>query len=350
MAETVILGAGVMGAAMALPAAHGGGSVALVGTHLDATIVAAVRAGQPHPRLKVVLPASVTAHAVEDFGAVMREPPRLLILGVASAGVDWAIDRLVEVLTAAVPVMMITKGLAPGEGCIEVLPVRVGRAVERRTGIALPMMAVGGPCIAGELASERDTSVVVTGPQAAVRTALESLAAPFYHARYSPDLIGVEICAAFKNFYALAVGAVAGRQEVEGAASNGALMNNLSSSVFAQALGELAILVTASGGKAASVYDLAGVGDLYVTCQAGRNSRMGRLLGLGLPYSRAKTEHMAADTVEGAQLALDLGPTLDAMMTAGTLAAEKMPLTRAVIDAICRDRPLTLDFASYHRG
>ncbi len=126
-------------------------------------------------------------------------------------------------------------------------------------------------------------------------------------------------------------------------------MNNLSSSVSARALCEMATLVTASGGEAASVYDLAGVGDLYVTYQAGRNSRMGRLLGLGLPYGRAKAEHMAADTVEGAQLALDLGPTLEAMMTAGTLPAAKMPLTRAVVDAICRDRPLTLDFSSYHR-
>ncbi len=61
------------------------------------------------------------------------------------------------------------------------------------------MMAVGGPCIAGELAAKRDTSVVVTGPQAAVRTALDGLAAPFYHARYSPDVIGVEICAASRT-------------------------------------------------------------------------------------------------------------------------------------------------------
>ena len=33
------------------------------------------------------------------------------------------------------------------------------------------------------------------------------------------------------------------------------------------------------GGETESVYGLAGVGDLYVTYQAGRNSRMGQLLG-----------------------------------------------------------------------
>jgi glycerol-3-phosphate dehydrogenase (NAD(P)+) len=48
---------------------------------------------------------------------------------------------------------------------------------------------------------------------------------------------------------------------------------------------------------------------------------------------------MAADTIEGAELAIAIGPTLDAMMMAGTLPAERMPLTRAIVDAICRDQP-----------
>jgi glycerol-3-phosphate dehydrogenase (NAD(P)+) len=55
--------------------------------------------------------------------------------------------------------------------------------------------------------------------------------------------------------------------------------------------------VHAAEGHQASVARLPGPGDLYVTRQAGRNCRMGRLLGLGLTYSRAK-DHMAADTVE----------------------------------------------------
>ena len=126
-------------------------------------------------------------------------------------------------------------------------------------------------------------------------------------------------------------------------------MHNLSSSVFTQALREQAVLVAQAGGDVASVYGLPGAGDLYVTCLAGRNSRMGRLLGLGMPYSRAKAEHMAEDTVEGAQLALDLVPTLEAMMASGALAAAELPLTRAVLDAVCRDQALTLDFERFHR-
>ena len=349
-ADVVILGAGVMGAAMAMPATTAGNTVALVGTPLDGAITAALQAGKPHPRLGVILPEGVSAYGPEQASAVLRDGPRLVILGVSSPGVEWAIDRLVEGLRGPVPVLMITKGLFPGGDRLEVLPARVAGQVRGRTGFDLPVMAVGGPCIASELAARRDTSVLITGPEAPVAAVLDQLSAPYYHARASSDLIGVELCAAFKNFFALAVGAVAGLLETEGEAPNGAKMFNLSSSVFTQAIREMALLIDVSGGTPATAFDLAGAGDLYVTCMAGRNSRMGRLLGLGLPYGRAKAEHMAADTVEGAQLALDLGPTLQAMMNAGTLPAARMPLTRAVLDAVCRDQPMRLAFTQFHRS
>jgi glycerol-3-phosphate dehydrogenase (NAD(P)+) len=350
MAEIVILGAGVMGAAMSLPAAHGGNRIGLVGTHLDEEIIRSVAGNGLHPKLGVTLPAAVKASQAADFANVMAARPDLLILGVSSAGVNWAIDRIAESVKTPVPVLMITKGLVPKDGSIEVLPHRVAREVEARTGLKLPVMAVGGPCIAGELAALRDTSVVITGTDRDVldRT-LGLLDAPFYHARASEDVIGVEICAAFKNFYALAVGAAAGRVERDGKASNGALMHNLSSSAFTQALAEMTLLVEALGGRAETVHGLPGAGDLYVTCQAGRNSRMGRFLGLGLNYSQAKTTHMPKDTVEGAQLALDLGPTLDAMLQSGALPAAHMPLTQAIVAAICRNAPLDLVFGRFHQ-
>lgn len=351
MPDITILGAGVMGSAMSLPAAHRGNRIHLVGTPLDEEIIRSVAGNGLHPRLGVTLPHTVKAHSWTGFGEAMGQGTDLLILGVSSAGVDWAIDRVCEVLTGPVPILMITKGLVPKDGSIEVLPHKVAREIEARTGHRVPVMAVGGPCIAGELAAGRDTSIVVTGAdRALIDRALQLLDAPFYHARPSSDVIGVELCAAFKNFYALAVGAAAGMIEREGKAANGALMHNLSSSVFTQALEEMTILVETLGGDAATVRGLPGSGDLYVTCQAGRNSRMGRLFGLGLTYSRAKAEHMANDTVEGAQLALDLGPTLDRMLASGALPADRMPLTGAIVDTVCRDRPLELAFRRFHGG
>jgi hypothetical protein len=42
-----------------------------------------------------------------------------------------------------------------------------------------------------------------------------------------------------------------------------------------------------------------------------RNERLGRLLGLDHAHSVAKRTYMATDTIKGAQLALEIGPTLD---------------------------------------
>jgi glycerol-3-phosphate dehydrogenase (NAD(P)+) len=115
---------------------------------------------------------------------------------------------------------------------------------------------------------------------------------------------------ALKNLVVMAVGAVKGQLEVVGEVPNGARMHNAAAAVFSQVLGELEHFVRALGGRFETVFGLAGAGDLFVTCQGGRNGRMGRLLGRGLRYREAKATHMPDDTVEGTELALAVGPTL----------------------------------------
>jgi glycerol-3-phosphate dehydrogenase (NAD(P)+) len=333
---------------MAVPAGALGHDVDLVGTHLDEAIVRSVAGNGWHPRLGLALPPTTRAYDWTRFPEAMAKTPDLVVLGVSSAGVGWAIDRLAETLRAPIPILMITKGLHAGGETIEALPAVVARELKARTGLEPPVFAVGGPCIAGELAARRDTRVVVTGATAeAARAAASLFGAQFYHPATSADVIGVEVCAAFKNFYALAVGAAAGRLEAEGRAENGAAMHNVAAGLFAQAIAEMATLTEALGGDPATAAGLSGAGDLYVTCLAGRNSRMGRLLGLGRGYSDAKTSDMPDDTVEGAELARALGPTLERMVAAGRLPGEKLPLMTAVLGAINHDRPLVWDFARF---
>lgn len=350
MAKIVILGAGVMGSAMSLPASAKGHSVDLVGTFLDTDSVRSVQGNGLHPRLGITLPETVAAYEWTDFASRVDDETALIILGVSSAGVTWAIEQLAGALTRPIPVLMITKGLSPENGKIEVFPSIVARELEARLSFHVPVLAVGGPCIAGELAAGRDTGVVITGHDAAlVKDIIALVDAPFYHARASGDVVGVEVCAAFKNFFALGVGWATGHLEKTGRATNGAQMHNLSASLFAQSLREMSLLSAAFGGTQASVDGLPGVGDLYVTCLAGRNSRMGRLLGLGLSYPEAKAGHMAEDTVEGAELALAVGPTLEAMWADGRLPVAKMPMSQAIIDAVCHAKPMTIDWREFHR-
>lgn len=345
MAEIAILGAGVMGSAMAMPAAAAGHRVRLVGTHLDGDVVRSIAGNGHHPGLKVAMPEDAQVLPATAFDAVMADKPDLLILGVSSAGVDWAVERIGEAVRTPIPVLMITKGLTASDRGIEVLPERVRREVKARFGLDLPVMAVGGPCIAGELAARRHTDVVMTGADPALLESTAALfAVDFYHVSRSSDVVGVEVCAAFKNFFALGVGTAAGRLEREGKGVNGALMFNPAAALFTQALAEMTVLVEALGGRRDTVAGLAGAGDLYVTCMAGRNSRMGRLLGLGHTYGEAKAGPMAGDTVEGAELARTLGPTLRLMMADGRLPATHLPLTLSILNAVCDDLPFDADW------
>jgi glycerol-3-phosphate dehydrogenase (NAD(P)+) len=338
-----------MGSALSFPLIDGGQDVALVGTHLDRDWIQAIRSTGIHPKLQSKLPEKVVAFTHDQLNDVLTDQTDLIVLGVSSAGIDWAVGQLGPLLKRPIPIILLTKGLAIREQRICVLPEIVGEALAEYGIPDTPVGAVGGPCIAGELAARRESSVAIASTDTVLLDwVLSMVAVPYYHARPSTDIIGVEVCAAFKNFYALAVGYPQGLLEQQGKADNGALMHNLAAGLFIQAVLEMTYLVEKLGGTASSVHGLAGIGDLYVTCQAGRNSRMGRLLGLGLRYSEAKTSHMAEDTVEGAELALTLGPTLEYLLQKKQLEPSSLPLAKAIIAAVCHDQYMQIPWKKFY--
>jgi glycerol-3-phosphate dehydrogenase (NAD(P)+) len=137
--------------------------------------------------------------------------------------------------------------------------------------------------------------------------------------------------------------------EKKGKASNGALMHNPAAGLFTQALTELSYIVDFLGGQSSSVLGLAGAGDLYVTCQAGRNGRLGKLLGAGLLYREAKSEYMADDTVEGAELALVIGKTLMQLIKIKKLDVSAIPLAVGIVAAVCDNQPLNIPWNMFYR-
>ena len=350
MAKIIVLGAGVMGSAFAQLLADTGNEVSLVGTHLDQDIISSVISDGTHPKLKVKLPSSIRAYSYSDLGQIMDDRLQLIVFGVNSAGIEWAVDQIGRNLEKTVPVLLLTKGLSTRNQSIQILPHVVGEGFSRYNLPEMKIAAVGGPCIAGELAARRDSSVIIAHPDAKLRDWLLGLVdAPYYHARGSTDLIGVEACAALKNFYTLAVGFAAGKLEQYGTAPNGALMHNLAAGLFTQALAEIDYFVHFLGGQTTSVLGLAGAGDLYVTCQAGRNGRMGRLLGSGLKYREAKAEHMPDDTIEGAELALAIGTTLRELLESKRIEFNAIPLALKIVEAICDNQPLQIPWDKFYR-
>jgi glycerol-3-phosphate dehydrogenase (NAD(P)+) len=337
MPKIVILGAGVMGSAFSVPLADNGHSVRLVGTHLDVDIIAALRRERFHPRLKVHLPTSVAPYAHSELGEATRGAD-LVIVAVNSAGVDWAAEKLSAIVPLDLPIVMLTKGLRGDGDTLDILP-RVLRA-QLPSSYRGQVCTVRGPSIAGELAVRRETSVVLTCPDPAVFDRLSGwLRTAYYHVWPNSDLIGVEVCAALKNLYSLGVGVVSGMLERSPGVENEAKMHNPAAALFAEALFEITHVVTAMGGHERSIWMLPGAGDFYVTCAGGRNVRMGRWMGLGLSYREAKARYMSEETVEGAETAFAIGPTVENMIKRGVLEADSLPLMRSILDMVCHDAP-----------
>lgn len=337
MANVVILGAGLMGSAFSTPLADNGHAVRLVGTHLDDEIIEELHESGVHPRLRVKLPDAVTPYTYDRLGEALAGAD-LVVVGVNSLGVDWASFMLGQTLPPDVPLLMLTKGMEGNGQQLQLLPDLLRRGLPTEMQERVQIAAIAGPSIAGELAVRRHTCVVITGKDQALLDQLAALLrTPYYHVWTNTDFVGVEVSVAMKNVYALAVGIVGGLLEKDGTGADGYVMHNLAAAIFAQGLTEMSYLVEQMGGSRETLLGLPGAGDLYVTSMGGRNGRMGRWLGLGAHYIDAKKKHMPTETIEGAELALAIGPTIEKMIYAGKLDGHRLPLLRAMIQVVCND-------------
>ena len=350
MKTVTIIGAGVMGSAMAWPFSDRGYEVRLVGTHLDSEIIESVKTKQFHPKLNISLPAKVKAYTHTELATAIGEDTDLILLGVSSAGISWALDQLSQFMKQSVPILMITKGMHAELNSLVTLPDVISNSLSEKFGTAIKIAAIAGPCIAGELAVRRQTgTVIVSHDQSFANQLCQDLETDYYHPRPSGDMIGVETCAAFKNFYAIAVGWAHGYLEQIPPVENKAKNNNAAAIIFDQAVRELLSLTKALGGKLESVWGMSGVGDLYVTCQAGRNSKLGTNLGRGLTYNQVRDGPMKGDTIEGADLGRAAAHVIKAMIADGTLTKGSMPLTLSLLSALSTETPLVMPWKNFHQ-
>jgi glycerol-3-phosphate dehydrogenase (NAD(P)+) len=348
MAVITVVGAGVMGTAITFPAADNGHEVHLIGTHLDDAIIESCRQNRYHPNLKRAIPDGVQVYTHDAVPTVVPQAD-VIVLGVNSRGVHWAAEALGAHLRPGQTTLMVTKGLeGDADGALHILPDVFAAGLPASLRDQIHYAAVGGPSIAGELAARRDTSVVFASREASILPGLRDLfATSYYHIWTSTDLIGVEVCVALKNIFALAVGLAQGKLETETPPDvAGAKMHNVAAAIFAQGLAETAYLVQKMGGSLETVFSLPGAGDLYVTSQGGRNSRMGRLLGMGMPYSSA-VEEMPDETVEGVDAVLQVIPAVDRMIGQGTFDADAMPLMQHLYQILTRNTEVALDFDQF---
>lgn len=321
--KITVLGAGFMGSALTVPASDNGHRVALWGTHLDGDIIEALRVGAPHPKLRVRLPGGVVPFAASELAAAL-DGADLVIVAVTSHGVLPILDRAHTLLRASAPLVVVSKGLVP----LRDLTVTLSAAIAA-TGRAR-CVTVGGPSKAVELARRVLTRVVYgSGDADARRHARDALQTDYYRIEESDDQIGLELCSALKNAYAIAVGLCDGLV----AAGRAEAMYNTKAALFAQALIEMARLGATVGLQPETLYALGGAGDLFVTGVAGRNRTFGELKGAGRPTAEVVAHLQARDELTEGYAAIR-----SCWRYAAERGVEDLPLLQALHRIVYEDR------------
>jgi glycerol-3-phosphate dehydrogenase (NAD(P)+) len=346
MARIAILGAGMMGSALSVPLIDRGHQLRLIGTELDAEIITALKAGAEHPTLHFPLPSSIVPfYAAELRGALAGVDA--IALGVSSAGVRWAGQALAPWLRAGVPLLMISKGLVYDGQRFAILPDILKQELPAE--LAVDPVAVGGPCIAGELARKVETCVVFTGRNTESVNAWADLArGPYYHVFTSSDAVGTEVCAALKNAYAMGIGFAGGLHEKSGGSAGSIAMHNCEAALYAQAIVEARRLLSLLGGEQESAFGLAFAGDLNVTCNGGRTGRFGRFLGRGLGRAGAISA-MNGATLECLEILETLRVGLAQLERKSSFKLGDLPFLSHMLEVALDDRPVDIPYQHFFK-
>ena len=334
MATITIIGAGMMGSALAFPARENGNEVRLVGTHLDREIIDACRATGRHPKFTKDFPAGVKYYQVEEMEEAIVGAD-LVIGGVSSFGVDWFGDVVLPKIPEEIPVLSVTKGLWDmPDGTLLTYP-EVWQKKLDALGKKTSLNAIGGPCTSYELVAHDQTEVAFCGKDLSILQKIKRMmATDYYHISLSTDVVGIESAVALKNGYALAIALTIGlNQKAFGLDSE--LHFNSQAAIFGQSVKEMARLLDFQG--AGALDNLAvGAGDLYVTVYGGRTRLVGILLGRGLNIDEAR-EELAGVTLESLVVAVRVARAVKKSAERGILSIADFPLLMHV-DEILTDK------------
>ncbi len=278
-----VFGSGAWGTALAMSWGRQGAKVALWGQ--PGTLVSALALQRRHPSLgDAELPASVRPLA--DPEAAFAAP---IWISALPTQVNPAVWTDLAGRTALRPELLIhvSKGIIQGSH------LRVTEVLEPL--LQVPVGVLSGPTFADEVSRDLPTAILLALPPAIADERAQELqallASPNLRVYLSRDVLGVELCGAFKNILAIAAGLV----------ESLGLGNNARAALITRGLAEMGRLVELLGGRPETVMGLAGMGDLLLTATGAqsRNRRFGAMLGRGMT-AEAATQALGNQVVEGA--------------------------------------------------
>jgi glycerol-3-phosphate dehydrogenase (NAD(P)+) len=203
--------------------------------------------------------------ATMDLDAVIAGADAVFVVVPASATAD-VLDRLKPILAEDVPVAFAAKGFEPETD--ELIPHFAATKIKN------PVVMFSGPSFADEVARGKPAALVAASTHAPSAKMISGLFAGTKMRVYiSDDPIGVAVGGAVKNVVAIASGIAASLK----------LGDNTRAALITRGLAEATHLAVALGGRAETLFGLAGLGDMVLTCSGphSRNFAFGMALGEG---------------------------------------------------------------------
>ena len=305
-----------MGSAFSIPCLENKNQVIITEPYNKTFIKNLASKNKFHPSLKIGLPNKLKFKRYSKN--IFKNKFDLIVIALSLAGVDF-IGKELKDLKIKTPLLVLTKGLKYDKKKNKLLTIS---NLLKKNYNASNVSVLKGPCLAKELAKKNKTSVVIASNNIKIAKWIGNLiSTKYYLTEYSKDIIGVEICSAIKNIYAMVIG-------------SGQNLNT-SSGLFQKSMIEMKYLVKYFKGDEATVLGLSGIGDLYVSAAGGRNSKMGDYLGKGFTFSYAKKKFMPKDTVEGEQLAREIAPYI-----LKKINKKKIPLMHHLLKTIIHNKKI----------
>ena len=342
MKKIVIIGAGAMGSAFAVPCVENKNDVTIVGTHLENELIDNINSNNKiHPVLKTQLSNEIKFEKFEKLQSILEHDLDIVVCGVSSAGIEWFVNQISKNYKDTISLVLLTKGLSILDSELSTLSDKIKNLLKKEGHSEVNISAIKGPCLAVGLANKMRTGAIIANNDIEEsQTLKEIITTNYYSTEISEDISGVELSGAIKNIYSMLIGASEGLSNSKAPKEiQSEYYLNTAASLIHRSISEMVEFVSHYGGKPETVYGLAGLGDLYVSAIGGRNSLMGKYLGEGYLYNEAKEKFMKNVTVEGAQLALEIGPKI-----LQDLNPKHFPLMFSVLQTICENKKLKINW------
>lgn len=304
---TLVIGAGAWGTALAIAIARNGNEVLLWGR--DDKHLAAMQDSHSNERYLPGLIFPDTLKVMPSLEQALSLAKHVLI-SVPSIAFSGMLQQIKPLISVGTPVSWATKGLTPETGRF------LYETAADVLGDSHALAVISGPSFAAEVAKDLPTAVTAASLDDSFNQALAlAMHSPTLRVYTTNDVLGVQIGGTVKNVLAISAGIADGL-------GYGA---NARAALITRGMAEILRLSASLGAQTETMFGLAGIGDLILTCtdNQSRNRQLGLAIGRGLTVEQAVAE--VGKTVEGMHAAREV-----------LMRAQQAGIEMPIVEQVCK--------------